>query len=205
LGRSFILYLEANGHAAQSNGFQFDIGAIRLEGASSSGSSSGGSSGSTDGSGSSGSSSGNGTQVPGVSLDSLSQLTSCNLCAIVTDSGRKAVAVVPAGGGSALAFSVVVDSNLVTARTLSFDLKSEFVLQGWEQVWFFVDDTPHRLNWDQYLTNIPALVSSGWTTINLPFDGSRYLMGSTAKFMLSVNANPPSGKRMYVDNVRWTP
>ena len=97
LGKPFTLLLEANGHGNGTNAFQFDIGTIRLEGASSSGSGSGGTSG--------GSTGGTGSATNGKSLDSLSQLTSCNQCVVVSDSGRKAIAVTPTGGGTALAFS----------------------------------------------------------------------------------------------------
>jgi hypothetical protein len=193
LGRPFDLQFLANGHGNGTSSFKFDIGSVSVEGASGSG--------------------GDSTVVDtnytapsnSISMDSLSRFISCNQCAIVTDGSRKATAFAPVGGGTALAFTVPVDSSLTIARTLSFDLKSEFVLQGWEQAWFFVDDSPYRYNWDQYLANIPNSVSTGWTTINIPFSGSLYGLGTTAKFMLSVNANAPNGTRMLVDNVRWTP
>jgi hypothetical protein len=124
---------------------------------------------------------------------------------VVQDGARTAIAVTPSGGGTALAFSVKVDSAFLKARTLSFDIKSEFALQGWEQTWFFVDDSPYRYNWDQYLTGIPATSYAAWTNITIPFNGSLYGMGSTAKMMLVLNANPPSGKRIYVDNLTWAP
>lgn len=200
LDGEFTLYLEANGHAnSAGEAFRFYLGAVRLEGASNSDTGNGGT-------GDSVSNPDTLSQSPlSRSLDSLSQLTSCNLCAIVTDSGRMAVAVEPAQGGTAFSFDVIVDTALLEAHKIVFDLKSEFTLAGWEQAWFFVDDTPYRLNWDQYLVNIPTSVSSGWTTVAIPFNGSLYQLGSTAHFLLSLNANPPTGKRMYVDNVRWTP
>jgi hypothetical protein len=194
LGESFDLQFLANGHGNNTSTFQFDLGAIKVESASGSSTSSGSSDGSTAT-----------TPTIGVSMDSLASLTSCNQCAVVQDGARTAIAVTPAGGGTALAFSVKVDSAFLKARTLSFDIKSEFALQGWEQTWFFVDDSPYRYNWDQYLTGIPATSYAAWTNITIPFNGSLYGMGSTAKMMLVLNANPPSGKRIYVDNLTWAP
>ena len=198
LGESFDLQFLANGHGNGTQNFQFDIGAVRLEGAS--GSSSSGSTGSTGSS-----DTGSATVSTGLALDSLGGLTSCNQCAVVQDGARTAIAVTPAGGGTAVAFSVTVDSAFRMSHTISFDIKSEFALQGWEQTWFFVDDSPYRYNWDQYLAAIPSAASSGWVTVSIPFNGSLYGLGSTAKMMLVLNANPPSGKRIYVDNLTWAP
>jgi len=198
LGESFDIMFLANGHGNGTQSFQFDIGAVRLEGANGSDTSG---SGSSTGSGNSGST----NASNGLALDSLGGLTSCNQCTIVHDGTRTAISLVPNGGGTILSFSTVVDSAFNGAHTLSFDLKSEFALQGWEQAWFMVNDAPYRYQWDQYTANIPVAASSGWVTLSIPFNGSLYGLGTTAQLMLSLNANAPSGMHMIVDNVRWTP
>ena len=192
IGRWFDLFFLANGHGngSSNSSLQWNIGAVWVEGAGTQG---------TDT-----------AQTPaivsgGLSMDSLSRLMTCNQCQVVHDGNRTAISVVPNGGGVALSFEVVVDSVLWRSKTLSFDLKSEFALGTWEQAWFMVDNQPDRSGWDEYRTSIPQSTFSGWGPIQIPFNGSLYRIGSTARFLLSLNANPPSGKRMFVDNLRWTP
>jgi len=189
LGRAFDLQFLANGHGNNTGRFQFAIGSIWLEGTV------------VD------------TTKPPVdtsrsysmSLDSLSALSSCNNCVIVKDGARTAIAVTPSGGGTAAAFSLPITTKFQQAKSIQVDVKSEFALSNWEQMWFFVDATPYRTNWDQYTASITSANTSTWTTITLPFNGSLYGVGTTVKFMLAINANAPAGKRFYVDNLRWMP
>lgn len=198
LGRAFDLMLLANGHGNNTSSFKFAIGSIRLEDAINTDIHDSGKSADTS------------AVVPDtthsdISMDSLSSLLSCNQCEVINDGGRTAVAVVPNGGGTALEISVPVTESFRSAHTIALDLKSEFALQDWEKVWFFVDGSPYRYGWDQYLVSMPASINGNWQTIQIPFNGALYGLGSVAKLKLSLNANAPAGKRIYVDNVRFIP
>jgi len=196
LDSAFDLQFLANGHGSETSIFRFVLGAIRL-----------------------GQPTGEVVTPPtppdppappappvvGIGMDSLARWPMCNGCELRAVDGRSAIAVVPAGGGSALEAQVLVDSAFRAGHTFQLEIRSEYVLQGWETVTIILVNEASGQWWDTRTAPLLKAADSTWTQIQLPYNGSLYQLGSQTKFKIALNSNAPNGKRLLLDNLTWVP
>jgi hypothetical protein len=194
LGKAFDLQFLANGHGA-GTGFSFVLGAIRLQ---------------VDSSLNDSGSGGGGVPNPpsvGFSMDSLSGWETCHSCEIrSTATGGTGIAVSPNGGAPIMERTLVVDAGFRAGRYFELDVFSEFLISDWETVNIILVNGASGMWWDAHEVKLtPAASGTGGAHLQIPYDGSRFQIGTATSLRIVVNANAPAGSKVLLDNLTWVP
>lgn len=202
IGKSFELYLLANGRNGTDNRLRWVLGSIWL-GDPIDGTGGNGGDPDTDSSADSSGGSPGSPIANGISMDSTTGWSVCNQCEARAEAGRTYLAVQPAGGAPALETTVYVDSAFRASKFLELDIFSEYPIQGWEEIFLVLVNPTSGVSWQDNRIKIPT--DAGWTRVRIPFDGQVHHLGTTATLKIVLNSNAPAGLRLRLDNLTWVP
>lgn len=197
LGQPFDVQLLANGHAGNGSTFTFDLGSIRLD--------RGGSDTAV------GSGTGNTTSPPitGISMDSLQVWSVCNGCLLAgMPNGGLGISVLPTGGEVLLEKQIVSDTSFRNAKAFEIDIHSNGAITGsWETITIVLINSASAQWDDSHVALIPQQAGEGATVsrLRIPFDGTKFLQGTTTTLQIFLNANTQQGNRILLDNLKWVP